>query len=206
MIEKHNIHTKRIFYFALDIGNIKNENELFDLVYTYITFAREEFKEERLWIFLDEVTYTPNWAIGIKQAYDSGLLQNTTLILTGSSALDLKHGGERLPGRRGIAPHENDLTMLPLNFRAYLENIYKIESLPILQTFTPKEIYQTCHDASYYEDEIKKAFEEYLLCGGFPLSILDLKENRSINPSVYYTYLQACVGDLVKAGKKRDLP
>ena len=112
---------RRTFYFAFDIGNIKDDNDVAGLIHTYINFVRREFKNKRLWLFLDEVTYTPNWATGIKRAYDSGLLQNTTLILTGSSALDLGKGSERLPGRRGTGAHENDLDMLPLSFRAYVQ-------------------------------------------------------------------------------------
>jgi predicted AAA+ superfamily ATPase len=199
---ENNIAPRRIFYFAFDIGNIKDDNEVAELLYTYINFVRNEFKNQRLWIFLDEVTYTPDWAVGIKRVYDSGFLQDTTLVVTGSSALDLKKGGERLPGRRGISPHENDLNMLPLNFRAYLKNVYKLNDLPSVLNFTSQEVYNVCYKASYYEVEIRKAFEEYLLCGGFPLSILCLKEQNLIESSVYYTYFQALIGDLVKAGKK----
>jgi len=200
----NHVASGRIFYFAFDIGNIKDDNEVAELIHTYINFARSDFKERRLWLFLDEVTYTPNWAIGIKRAYDSGLLQNATLILTGSSALDLKKGGERLPGRRGICAHENDLSMLPLNFRAYVKNIFGLNDLPSISEIDTKTLYNACFKASYYEEEIKNAFEEYLLCGGFPLSILCFKEKGKIEHSIYYTYLQAFIGDLTKAGKRES--
>lgn len=51
---------RRTFYFAFDIGNIKDDNDVAGLIHTYISFVRQEFKNKRLWLFLDEVTYTPN--------------------------------------------------------------------------------------------------------------------------------------------------
>lgn len=195
---------RRTFYFAFDIGNIKDDNDVAGLIHTYINFVRQEFKNKRLWLFLDEVTYTPNWATGIKRAYDSGLLQNTTLILTGSSALDLGKGIERLPGRRGTGAHENDLDMLPLSFRAYVQNLYGFEDLPYASESHVRCLYEACQNASYYEVEIQQAFEEYLLCGGFPLSILGLRKAGEIDPSIYYTYLQAFLGDITKAGKNES--
>ncbi len=200
---KRGIPPKRLFYFAFDIGNIKNDEETADLLQTYITFARENFPKERLWLFLDEVTYTRDWAVGIKRAYDSGLLVNTTLLITGSSSLDLKRGGERLPGRRGLFAHENDLLMLPLSFRSFLENIYHLANLTsISKKITPEKAYHLAFKLNYYQEELEKALEEYLLCGGFPLSILSLKSTNQIDPSVYFTYLSAFLGDLTRAGKK----
>jgi predicted AAA+ superfamily ATPase len=200
LIDEHK-DPKRAFYFAFDIGNIKDDNEVAGLIHTYINLVRKEFNDKRLWLFLDEVTYTPNWATGIKRAYDSGLLQNTTLIVTGSSALDLIKGGERLPGRRGTAAHENDLDMFPLSFRAYVDNLYGIKDLPYASESGASGLYDACLQASYYEEEIGQAFEEYLLCGGFPLSILGLRKGGEIEPSIYHTYLQALLGDMTKAGK-----
>jgi len=94
------------------------------------------------------------------------------LILTGSSALDLKRGGERLPGRRGICAHENDLNILPLNFRVYIENLYGLKDLPSVSEANVKDLYNLC----------------------------------LIEPSIYYTYLQAFIGDITKAGKKGIIP
>jgi len=45
--------------------------------------------------------------------------------------LDLIKGGERLPGRRGTAAHENDLDMFPLSFRAYMDTVDQGEYLPV---------------------------------------------------------------------------
>lgn len=73
------IDPRRILYFALDFGGINNEQEVLDLIKTYLGWIRKEARE-RVWMFLDEVTYAPEWAIGLKAAYDQGLFQGVTIV------------------------------------------------------------------------------------------------------------------------------
>ncbi len=68
----------------------------------------------RLLVF-DEVTSVLGWQRVIKKAVDGGRFGNTTLILTGSSAYDLKKGAERMAGRRGTYASP-DRTLLPMGF------------------------------------------------------------------------------------------
>lgn len=194
------IDPKRILYFAFDFGGINNEQEVLDLIKTYLSWIRKEAKE-RVWMFLDEVTYTPEWAIGLKVAYDQGLLQGVTIIATGSSSLDLKKGGERLPGRRGEAEGMKDLIMLPVDFRTFLLLSLK-EKLPSLSSFRKEEIYSLAQEVSFYGKEIQEAFNTYLLVGGYPLSINLYFQQSFIENSAYNTYLQAILGDLAKIGKR----
>jgi len=171
-----------------------------DLIKTYLIWIRKEIKE-RVWIFLDEVTYTPGWAIGLKAAYDQGLLQQTTVIATGSSSLDLKKGGERLPGRKGKAEEMKDLIMAPIDFRTFLELSLK-KKLPSLSSFRNEEVYSLVEEVSFYGKEIQEAFDVYLLVGGYPLSINLYFQKSFVENSAYYTYLQAILGDLAKIGKR----
>jgi len=194
------IDQKRIFYFAFDIGGLKDEREVLDLIKTYLSWIRKKVKE-KVWMFLDEVTYTPGWAIGLKIAYDQGLLQEVNIIATGSSSLDLKKGGERLPGRRGEVKEIADLIMLPIDFRTFLELSLK-EKLPSLFSFQKEEIYSLAQEVSFYRKEIQEAFDNYLLVGGYPLSINLYFQKSFIENSAYYTYLQAILGDLAKIGKR----
>jgi hypothetical protein len=154
-------------------------------------------------MFLDEVTYTPEWAIGLKVAYDQGLLQGVTIIATGSSGLDLKKGGERLPGRRGEAEGEKELIMLPVDFRTFLSLTLKKE-LPSLSSFQKEEIHSLAQEVSFYGKEIQEAFDTYLLVGGYPLTINLYFQKSSVENSAYNTYLQAILGDLAKIGKKES--
>ena len=51
-----------IFYFALDIGGLRNEEEVFNLLLSYINLAKDK-KATSQFIFLDEATYTRDWQL-----------------------------------------------------------------------------------------------------------------------------------------------
>lgn len=194
-----------ILYLAMDIAGVKSEHELFSALVTYSQFANTRGDGTRF-LFLDEVTAVADWQTGIKKAYDSGLLRDTFLLATGSSALDLKHGSERLPGRRGHNPQENDLEMLPLLFRHYIENLFPDVKLPdawVPGLMSFESLYEKAQQLTYYDPEIKQAFEGYLMTGGLPLSTNEYLRNdgHSISPEPYFTYLQSVLGDTMKIGK-----
>jgi predicted AAA+ superfamily ATPase len=52
-------------------------------------------------LFIDEITAVKDWTHALKALLDSGELHQTLLVTTGSKAADLRHGTERLPGRKG---------------------------------------------------------------------------------------------------------
>jgi len=52
-------------------------------------------------LFIDEITAVKDWTNALKALLDSGELRQTLLVTTGSKAVDLRHGTERLPGRKG---------------------------------------------------------------------------------------------------------
>lgn len=194
-----------LLYLAVDIAGLKSEHDLFTALVTYNEFHGANGSGTRF-IFLDEVTAVADWQTAIKKASDSGILRNAFVLATGSSALDLKRGSERLPGRRGQHPQENDLEMLPLLFRHYLENLFPQVKLP--EAWIPGhmsfgDLYQKARQLSYFDSEVKKAFDGYLVTGGLPLSTNEYlrHEGDAISPEPYYTYLQAILGDAMKTGK-----
>ncbi|MBI4537177.1 MAG: ATP-binding protein [candidate division NC10 bacterium] len=52
-------------------------------------------------LFIDEITAVKDWTNALKALLDSGELRQILLVTTGSKAADLRHGTERLPGRKG---------------------------------------------------------------------------------------------------------
>lgn len=52
-------------------------------------------------LFIDEITAVKDWTNTLKALLDSGELRQILLVTTGSKAADLRHGAERLPGRKG---------------------------------------------------------------------------------------------------------
>src|SRR3989338_8905104 len=87
-----------ILYFACD--NLKDNIQLQELLETYYDWARSQNKE-RVYIFLDEISYVKEWQRAIKHFIDAKGSNNITMALTGSHILDLKKSTNRLPGRVG---------------------------------------------------------------------------------------------------------
>lgn len=52
-------------------------------------------------LFIDEITAIANWQRGLKLLIDAGELRKVLVVTTGSKAADIRHGTERLPGRKG---------------------------------------------------------------------------------------------------------
>ncbi len=130
-----------------------------------------------------------------------GIIRDCFLIVTGSSSIELKRGGERLPGRRGIFLQESELRMFSLKFKEYIKNLESEIKIPDIE-FTPSSIYKASEKLSYYSKELKSLFNKFLITGGFPLSINEFLSNGEISRAPYVTHLQALIGDLMKAGKR----
>ncbi|MFH1338470.1 MAG: ATP-binding protein [Candidatus Omnitrophota bacterium] len=197
------VNPKAVFYFACDQGGAKDEHSLREVFETYLEWVMDSLSERLFYVFLDEVTYTKNWATGIKIIADKGLLRNTVVIATGSSSLDLRHGGERMPGRRG-KDIGLDKIMLPMNFREFINNVSAdlAKKIPQIDIFNPADVYKGMREASIYEKEIMKLFRKYLFSGGFPRAVSSLFSENKISKDVYDIYRQAVIGDIIKAGKQ----
>ena len=78
------LNPQTIFYYPLD--RIADYNRLFDLIKQYLDYARLR-TQQRLHIFLDEITFVDQWVRAIKDLGDRGLLKNTTLTITRSNIL-----------------------------------------------------------------------------------------------------------------------
>jgi predicted AAA+ superfamily ATPase len=72
---------------------------------------------------------------------------------------------ESFPGRRGKG---RDAIFHPLSFREFLKvmnpDIYS--SLEVIKGLNPSEIWEKCTRARPWLDEVNRAFESYLECGG----------------------------------------
>jgi uncharacterized protein len=176
---------KSILYFSLD--RIENFNQLYDLIECYLKNIRPVYSE-RLYIFLDEISFVKEWQRGIKALADEGVLKNVTLLLTGSNLLDIGKGAERLPGRRG-RQDQIDFEQLPLTFREFFELI------------EPNIDISTDDSISFHQDLLQVRFREYLITGGFPLAINLFYSRAQISPYVYQLYLSWIEGDIGRVRK-----
>jgi len=107
------INPRKILYFPCD--NVKDRFEFTELMIRYVK-TLPELKEA--FIFVDEITVIPEWQLAIKYLIDNGFIDKSVIMLTGSSAYDLKISSEKLPGRRG---NGRDIIYLPLSFNEFLK-------------------------------------------------------------------------------------
>lgn len=119
-------------------------------------------------LFLDEISFVEEWQRAILSVANMGMLRNTTVIITGSNARDLKESSERLPGRRGMG---KDYKLYPLS----------VVELSKLDCFKDKNI--------------NEILDIYMLIGGFPRAISDFVTLGSISDATYETYRNWIIGD-----------
>lgn len=207
------IQGKRIFFWTCDLVN--GPKELASILQTYLEYARAS-TDQRLFIFLDEISSVKNWQDGIKHLTDTGMLENCTTILTGSHSLDIRKASERLPGRRGKTDEVLDKVFLPMKFSEYIDvrnrklrdvirslNLLRGENkqgviLQLASGKMPTEL----QALSMYSDELSKLFEDYLITGGIVPAIDAYVSRGSIPDSVYETYISVMLGDAMRWKKK----
>jgi len=173
LLLKQNINPKNVLYYPCD--RVENFNDLYDLVLNYLGLGLPG----RKYLFLDEISFVREWQRAIKDLWDSGDLKQTTVILTGSNALDLKMSGERLPGRRGNLDQVN-IDYYPLSFDQFVQLVEN-------------------------NGDSKKLLADYLMTGGFPHAINEFYGRNFISNYLYDSYLTWIEGDIHKAGKSERL-
>lgn len=178
-----------VFFFPCD--TIEDYKELEELLGFYLDFAQPR-TGERLFIFLDEISFVTEWQRTLKLFVDMGRLRNTLVVLTGSNILDLKFSSERLPGRRGEF-FQPDIEIAPLTFQEFISLV------------APELAIQDPFLGLSNLPKYQKLFEDYLLTGGFPANINYYYSDKFIPIWVYEQYLSWIEGDLHKVGKSEKL-
>jgi len=181
------IPPENVFFYSCD--QIADFKELSIILQEYLSFIRPRTKE-RIFIFLDEISFVREWQRTIKMLVDTGQLQNATCLLTGSSTIDLTFSSERLPGRRGVFPRP-DIDLLPLTFGEF-GRLVKPELVPKT-------------DPSFHLASFQKLFDDYLLTGGFPHTINEYYQRGFISSTTFETFIKWIEGDLHKVGKSEKL-
>lgn len=142
LIKKEKIDPKHIFYVSLDDYTLL-KNSILEIINEYRKINKIRHKE-KIYIFLDEITYKDDFELQLKNIYDS---QNVKIYAISSSASILKSKKPYLVGR------SKTIEILPLDFDEYL---------------TFKQIKISKRDEHLKE----KYFEDYLKDGGMPEYVL----------------------------------
>ncbi len=107
LIREKKVMPENILYFSLDLY----KKSLLSLYNSYTGELSREYRGIHYLIF-DEIQYLEEWGSHVKLLYDH--LPNSKIIISGSSAADLRRGKETLAGR------EIELFLPPLSFKEYL--------------------------------------------------------------------------------------
>lgn len=205
LLRGRKIRPRSILYFNAEEVTPQNPQRLAELIDSYLSWVRAQ-QTSRLYVLLDEATYIRDWQRGIKILADKGRLRGVTLLATGSHAMGLRRGAERLPGRRGRGMGL-DIALLPLNFREYVSTVREElrDKLPQFPGWELRTLLSTAREASLIGTPVASAFESYLRTGGFPRAVRDFVSLREIRPDVYRVYRDGFVGDLGRMGRREPL-
>ncbi|MFZ5470274.1 MAG: ATP-binding protein [Myxococcota bacterium] len=127
-------------------------------------------------LFIDEITAVADWEMGIKRVLDRGELRRVLVVTTGSRAADLRHGGERLPGRKGKLGRTSYL-FLPVPYAEFLR--------------------AGGHELG------PRALGSYLLSGGSPLACGELLRTRRLSEWAVDVVRDWVQGECARSGRSR---
>jgi predicted AAA+ superfamily ATPase len=194
------VNPKAIFYYRCD--KLSDYKELDELLEKYLGLKKAEGVESS-YILLDEITFPKEWYRSIKYRIDSGHFSNDVLVLTGSWSMYVKREVETFPGRRG---HGKDIIVHPLSFRDFLKvlNPQIYHKIPQLDPEL-KRIKETCFKTLPWVDELNEAFQKYLECGGFPLSVKSMLTEGKISVEAKEAILSSFLSDLAKLRRSEGL-
>ncbi len=204
-----------IFYF--DCENLSNRQDIVAVVESYVEWVRRR-SQNRVHVFLDEVSAIPEWQRGVKFLVDSGTLSLSTVIVTGSHSMDIKASSERLPGRRGQSQAVLDKLMMPVKFSEYVETIdsdiaQAIRDLDLLKQEERRRVFlglssrtipESFDQLLSYAKELNAYLQQYFITGGVPPAINDYMKKGRIEASRYRDYVDAVVGDLRRWNKREN--
>ena len=191
-----NVDPQNILYCSMDL--VKNDRELFEI---YQTWNETRNYRQRRFVFLDEITFVKDWALAVKHIVDLNLNKNTTLILSGSSSIDIHRETERLPGRRGI--EKPDCCLFPLNFRDFFHLRYEKLTEPLDLKNLYADIDKKIPTLRLLGKNLQRCFLEYIRIGGFFPAITDFLNVQKIKPLTFESYTDVFLSDLKKVGRDR---
>ncbi|MFA5102744.1 MAG: ATP-binding protein [Candidatus Thermoplasmatota archaeon] len=189
LIQKLKAKENNICYISFDDIDFQTYTIAEDLINYFFEFSD---KNNRRYLFLDEIQKLPNWPDLLKTIYD--LEENIKIIVSGSSRLDLQQYKETLAGRI--------LTFyLPvLTFTEFL----RYHTMP--HTLTSKNIIHE-YDVIFAEkkERYKELFEIYLIKGAFPeLLNVDIQEKEFIKKYIKESIIEKAIVDIARITKEDE--
>jgi len=165
LLNSKKIDAKKIFYFNFD----KKVEEIIEILNNYEELTEIDWKKEKIYVFLDEITKLDNWSDKLKLIYDAS--PNIKFVISSSSSTNLEEEAIKNLGGRYFL-----INIKPLNFTEYLEIRNKNKFL---------------EDPKLWEKEIKKEVKGYLL-KSFP-EIVEWKDELLIKDYLRTTIIDKII-------------
>ncbi len=153
---------------------------------------------ERYW-FLDEITAVPGWAVVVKELRDADpVFRRSCVVLSGSSARDLREATKALAGRRGDVA-DSDRLLLPMDFRAFCHATGDFGQLPD-GAVRPRDLLAPAGGAAVADlapffSDLDHAWQSYLRIGGFPRAVSDFVESADVGAGFLRALWDVIAGD-----------
>jgi len=156
----------------------------------------------RYWL-LDEVTAVSGWSAAIKQLRDqSTAFREACVVLTGSSARDLRDATKDLADRRGGAA-DSERLLLPMGFRGFCDSLGDFANAPRTHVKPRDLLTPTAEQAvdalEPWTTALDDAWQLYLTVGGFPRAVGELVLHGAVQPGFVDGLWDVVAGDAIRA-------
>lgn len=175
-----------ICYISLDDIDFQKYEIVEDLINYFLEFSD---KNNRRYLFLDEIQKLPDWADLLKTYYD--LEENLKIFISGSASLEIKKYKETLAGRL-LTFH-----MPVLTFKEYVRYFgfeYEISENIIRE-------YDLRFAAN--KEKYEELFENYLMKGAFP-ELLEITDKEFINKYIKESVIEKSISDISKIADENE--
>lgn len=162
--------------FYLNGDEIRDAPSLQREIRSLVPLYRSDATLRRL--FIDEVTAVPDWEVALKILADHGELRRILVVTTGSRAADLRHGAERLPGRKGRLPRST-YVFTPIAYRDFAAEAEGI--------MAPSQV-----------------LPAYIISGGSPVACLELVDAGRLPDYVIELVRDWVYGSFAREGRSRS--
>jgi len=155
----------------------------------------------RYW-FLDEITAVPGWSAVIKQLRDQNTeFREACVVLTGSSARDLREATKDLADRRGGVA-DSDRLLLPMGFRAFCRALGDFAGAPDVHA-RPRDLLTSRAELDISELEpwssaLDDAWQLYLTVGGFPRAVGEFVRDGAVGAGFLDGLWDVIAGDAIR--------
>jgi uncharacterized protein len=194
----HGVDPKLVFYCSCDGLSTQDLRRLVLAMHN----VTRTLNGPRYW-FLDEVTAVPNWSRTIKNLRDQdATFREACVVLSGSSARDLRTATDDLADRRGGIV-DSDRMLLPMGFRAFCRALGSLEGLPET-TIRPRDFLTVQSEQAVYELEpwvpaLDDAWQLYLEVGGFPRAVGEFVKAGEVEPGFVEGLWHVVTGDALRS-------